>query len=541
MLIEAFKTEDGLRFPAAAYAYVPDGDKPSGWKLRLWENPQKKVTKAQLGRAAAALGPRGFRGRKVQIPAAARGAVKAKIRAAYRRLGVKPDDMPRAVREVHLSFDDIRQRLNGLLLKKFGKGKDGYQSHRVENVFQSHFIARGPEGKLFRMSYAFDRKGKITLGNPKEVVVSYVPLDTSVTERHICASVAPLTEGVYDEGKAVLPVTIITPGFNLSKKRFYPAEMLKRDFKIFEGMKMFVDHSTIAQDRARPEGSVRDWGGNLSKVHTEKDGTIRGEAAIIDEQLKLKLANLRKHGQLHTMGLSIRAIGKAKDVEIEGQRTMKVEQLLKGRSVDFVTYAGAGGQVEATESRESDEGDIDLLTLAQLHERRPDLVELIESNGGNTMNEVEQLQEQLAEKEAEIQRLTEAADTEEIEKVKTELKGVQDNLKKAEEKVAESEKATKIAKAKEHLDGLLKESKLPDVAKDKLRKQFKDSEGTDGMKEAIEDEVKYLAKVAPGKVRDLGESKGSGDYEPDMKKRTERFQKMGLSETEAKVAAEGRR
>ena len=96
---------------------------------------------------------------------------------------------------------------------------------------------------------------------------------------------------------------------------------------------------------------------------------------------------------------------------------------------------------------------------------------------------------------------------------------------------AESEKATKIAKAKVHLDALLKESKLPDVAKERLRKEFKDFEGTYGIKEAIEDEVKYLAKVAAGKVRDLGEAR----FEERMK----RFQRSGLTPEEAEVAAIG--
>ncbi|MCK4649534.1 ChaB family protein, partial [bacterium] len=47
------KTEDGIKFPAAAYAYVGDPEKSTTWKLRLWEDPTKKVTRAQLGRAAA--------------------------------------------------------------------------------------------------------------------------------------------------------------------------------------------------------------------------------------------------------------------------------------------------------------------------------------------------------------------------------------------------------------------------------------------------------------------------------------------------------
>lgn len=91
----ATKTEAGAEYPAAAYAYVPDPEKPSTWKLRLWETPDKKETAAQVGRAMAAMG-RGFRGNKVQIPATEMAAVRAKVRAAWRK--TNPDmsmsDMP---------------------------------------------------------------------------------------------------------------------------------------------------------------------------------------------------------------------------------------------------------------------------------------------------------------------------------------------------------------------------------------------------------------------------------------------------------------
>ena len=93
------KPEDGKLYPAAAYAYVPDRKEASGWKLRLWEDPEKKVTKAQLGKAAAALSPGGLSGQKVSIPKEALSAVKRKIRAAYRTLEVEEDDMPKWVKE----------------------------------------------------------------------------------------------------------------------------------------------------------------------------------------------------------------------------------------------------------------------------------------------------------------------------------------------------------------------------------------------------------------------------------------------------------
>lgn len=95
------KTEAGVKFSASAYAYCPDPQKPSTWKIRLEETPGK-VTKAQLGRAAAAMSAGGFRGNTAIIPADKVGAVKSKIRAEYRKLGVAKPDMPEAVRNITL-------------------------------------------------------------------------------------------------------------------------------------------------------------------------------------------------------------------------------------------------------------------------------------------------------------------------------------------------------------------------------------------------------------------------------------------------------
>ena len=90
------KTDGGQSYPAAAYAYVPDAESPSTWKLRLWETPSRKVSARQVGLAVAALGPGGFRGNRVQIPAAALAGVKAKVLAAWRKANPdrKPDEIP---------------------------------------------------------------------------------------------------------------------------------------------------------------------------------------------------------------------------------------------------------------------------------------------------------------------------------------------------------------------------------------------------------------------------------------------------------------
>ena len=79
------KREDGEDFPAEAFAYVPDPERPSTWKLRLWDSLEERETAAQVGRALAALGPGGFRGNRVQLPQEAVEGVKRKVLAAWRR------------------------------------------------------------------------------------------------------------------------------------------------------------------------------------------------------------------------------------------------------------------------------------------------------------------------------------------------------------------------------------------------------------------------------------------------------------------------
>jgi len=94
----ATKRENGYDFPASAFAYVPDPQKPSTWKLRLWESPTEKVTRRQVGLAVAALG-KGFRGNKVQIPSNDLASVKAKVRAAWKSVHDSGEELPSVLKE----------------------------------------------------------------------------------------------------------------------------------------------------------------------------------------------------------------------------------------------------------------------------------------------------------------------------------------------------------------------------------------------------------------------------------------------------------
>lgn len=94
----ATKTEDGESFPSSDYAYVPDPDLPSTWKLRLTSTPGGDPDPQIVGAAVAALG-KGFRGNKVEIPSTELAAVKSKVKAAWKKANPdkKEADMPSVI------------------------------------------------------------------------------------------------------------------------------------------------------------------------------------------------------------------------------------------------------------------------------------------------------------------------------------------------------------------------------------------------------------------------------------------------------------
>ncbi len=407
--IEADKTEDGQVYPMSAFAYVPDSEKSSTWKLRLWASPEDKVTKAQLGAAAAAFSPGGFRGQKVDIPAEDIAAVKRKIRSEYHKLGVEEDEMPNSVKE---------------------------STSRV-------------------------------------AVVSYVPFLEAIK--------------VF-KGRA--SIIVIKPGFNVSEDRYYPVEMLKRDYGIFEGQKMYADHPTDAEDKARPERSIRDWVATLVDVSVDESGWVHGIAEIHEEWVKEKLESLSAKGMLEKMGISINAVGSATKGKIDGKDTLIVEKLVAARSVDFVTEPGAGGIVTFYESVRG--YDVDLIELSELAERRPDLVLTIEATVRSEISK-------------------EAKQTMAIEDTVKDLEKQVETLTTQNEAYKEAEVVAAKAKAKDEAQAAIKEavekSELPVKAKEKMMQRWADSETSEGIKESIQSEADYIATLSESsKVRGMGPS-----------------------------------
>ena len=438
---DPMRDEAGFKFPASAYAYVANAHKPGTWQLRMWEDLEKKVTKFQLGKLAAALSPGGDKGKKASIPADQLVAVKRKIKAAYQKLRVEEDDIPKWVKESE--------------------------------------------------------------------------------SRSLLRSFISLTEAKFSKDRAT--VVVIAAGFNASKDRYYPAEMLSRDFGVFEGAKMYADHPTEAEDDERPERSIKDWVATLHDVTwNDAKQRVEGIAEVHKGWMQEMLASLSEKGMLNEMGISINAVGSASKAVIEDVETLVVEKLIQSRSVDFVTEPGAGGEVTLYES--DPEQDIDLVGLQRLRERRPDLVKTIETAA-------------IAEIQQEVQqKMTLEKRIEELEGENATLATERDDLKtKVEEADKEKVKAEAQAAIKEAVD----KAELPQPAKDKLIATHKDDESAEGIAEAIQAEVDYIATLSEsGVVRGLGPTSLTPEKETEAL--VESFEGMGLSKEEATVAARGR-
>jgi hypothetical protein len=308
----------------------------------------------------------------------------------------------------------------------------------------------------------------------------------------LTSEAVPLTEAATGGN---IPIKIIAPGWGSSG--YYSAEVLKRDGpKAFKaGLHMYVDHPTPQEEASRPERSLKDLAAVLASdaqwMENGKAGPgLYATAKVFGDHA----ASIAERGK--SIGVSIRALGQARAGEAEGRKGPIIEAITTGKSVDFVTLPGAGGAV-LTESR----------TVIQ-----PPVQESISE--GSTMTEQEQ--KDLSEAKAEAARLREAL---------------------------------LLREAADFVTATLATAKLPDLTKARLAESLSKSpvhtDGVldkDGFKKVIDEAVKaeadYLAKLGNGRIAGLGGSnEGPAFNEAGL---VESFKALGLSESAAKLAAQGR-
>lgn len=139
------QTVDGVEHPASHFAYVPDREKASTWKLLIHDA-------RHVGMAAAALGS-GFRGQKVEIPSSDLPEVKARVRRAWRKFhpDADPEDMPAGIRKGLFEDSDIANGLEPALKEALEK------AHEYAMSFAEVMREDALQARMWDLSHNFAR------------------------------------------------------------------------------------------------------------------------------------------------------------------------------------------------------------------------------------------------------------------------------------------------------------------------------------------------------------------------------------------------
>lgn len=291
-----------------------------------------------------------------------------------------------------------------------------------------------------------------------------------------------------------LTMTVLAQGFNTSRTRYYTESALRSGVQAFADSKMFVNHPTIREEEERPEGSLHDWAATITNLSYDSTGKrLRATARLVDPNFKSKIDMLESQGLLQTLGISIRAVGAGEESVIEGDTTFRVDSFIAGKSVDFVTYPGAGGFVEARESKEpailkSEEDEVMSAEAIAAAERRA--------------AEAEQRSKEMEAKLSEM----------------TELRA------KAEESAAAATSAIEALKAEathreaqQTIHDLIEAATVPEPSKAYLRDSLTSETDVERAKASIERHKALVTELAGvGTVREMGESAPSGGAPVDV-------------------------
>lgn len=191
-------------------------------------------------------------------------------------------------------------------------------------------------------------------------------------------------------------------GFESLNGRTYPPAVLRGAVSLYEGAKVNVDHP--ADSPAAPR-SVSDRIGLIKNARFVEGRGVVGDFHFnpkhkLAEQVSWDAAN-----QPEAVGFSHNATLKLAAKPVNGKQV--VEQIVRVRSVDLVadpatTKSLYESQDEtANDPKEGSSVDLKTITLAELEAARPDLLEAVRGKAAET-NELEELKTKLAATEAQL-------------------------------------------------------------------------------------------------------------------------------------------
>lgn len=332
----------------------------------------------------------------------------------------------------------------------------------------------------------------------------------------LSGDVIPLSEAKAIRRDGTARVRIISPGVGSSG--FYSPEVLERDAGKFADARCFWDHPKVSDNLERPERSLRDLAGKIIGTPTWEASGASGPGIYADVQVFKPYQEAVEELAGH-IGMSIRALGKAKETTIGGKKMPAIEGFESVKSVDFVTQPGRGGAI----------------------------LQLFEAARGGQMSPP-------ATSGGEAQRSPEKGNAVDLQEAQTALAEATRQLSEAQATNAQLAERLLLREARDFADAELRGLNLPELTRTRLSEQLgRAPVVTDGkldqdafrtkIREAAKVELEYLSAITgQGLIRGMGgATSGAAATAQQVEERTAKaFRDLGLSEASALSAAKGR-
>jgi hypothetical protein len=240
------------------------------------------------------------------------------------------------------SFEQLRDAARAALRRVLGEPYSDVTSNwSLVATFADHVIVERPDSQLSRYPVTFDLFGTASIGEPEPVEIAYVP----IKEGAASLIIGPLTEAEGGKAGSRWSVVVIQEGLSVNRT-LYPAHVLQAAAALYEGAKVFWNHSDgrTLRDPRDIAGFLRGAQYGLLEA-AQPVGAICATLHATDAGLRERLLEAYDAGAPDLFGLSHTAQAETERVKLGDGPATRVKTIKAVESVDVVSFPSAGGRV----------------------------------------------------------------------------------------------------------------------------------------------------------------------------------------------------
>lgn len=388
-------------------------------------------------------------------------------------------------------YEQLKEQIKKALIFRFPSPYDPSSStHCIEDVFDDRCIIRDLDGNLYEIKYAIGEGGAVALA-PEMVSVK------AETQYIMQQADFKILQALDKEGWE-WEVILIQAGISKTD-HYFPVDVLQAAVPLFEGSRAFAHDAAQHVDSSvkKPVGDIVGW---YDQIRMSGDQMVaRLRLLQTADWLRQMLMDAWSKGKKDLLGLSIDAEGSGAVKQVGNQKVMWINKINKVNGTDIVWDPAAGGAfikvLAANETKTKEEDAMREKLLKLLQARRPDLYAKINAQTATEEELTKMLEDAIPAQQAVSVQQSQGPSQEDVTKLL----------------MADSRNRVHLA---------LAESKLPEVACAKIRKQFEGRIAEDAqIQQAIAEEREYL-----GKITESGRVVGLGDADVRVEGEAERMQ-----------------